>query len=487
MGRWHRFGRVPELGAKIEHVAILGRAVRYRDMKQLSPRGWVKVPTGGDDEPGAQRNARRQPGADQVQFLGRRSESGWERVRRRRSRGRRALRSRRVPARRRRRAPWGPTREGPCATTRRWTRRSASPAPRRRRTAPSPWVGCVLVRDGEVVGEGATEPPGRAARRGRRAAARAGTRAAGATAYVHARTVLAPRPHAAVRRRADRRRRRARRRRARRSRRARSPAAGIARLRDAGIDVDRRCRRRPRPQRDLAPYLHHRRTGRPFVVAKVATSLDGRVAAADGTSQWITSDAARADAHELRADSQAIVVGAGTALADQPALDRPRRRDAAGTHPPLRVAARRAGVVSRRPGRCSTPTLAPTLVITTTAAPPPRSTRGARPAPRSRSSRPRPDGRASTSTTTFALLGREGVLQVLVEGRRHAARRGRRRRPRAAARRLRRAARCSAPTASPAFASPGPRRIDDARRYRPRRRAAARPRRPPRLRAVADV
>ena len=75
-----------------------------------------------------------------------------------------------------------------------------------------------------------------------------------------------------------------------------------------------------RAERDLAPYLHHRRTGRAFVVAKVAMSLDGRVAAADGTSHWITSEARRADAHELRADSQAIVVGAGTALADQPAL-----------------------------------------------------------------------------------------------------------------------------------------------------------------------
>src|SRR5437660_1377366 len=72
--------------------------------------------------------------------------------------------------------------------------------------------------------------------------------------------------------------------------------------------------------RELAPYLHHRRTGRPFVVAKVAMSIDGRIAAADGTSRWITGDAARADAHELRADSQAIVVGAGTAIADQPTL-----------------------------------------------------------------------------------------------------------------------------------------------------------------------
>ena len=88
--------------------------------------------------------------------------------------------------------------------------------------------------------------------------------------------------------------------------------------------------------RALAPYLHHRRTGRPFVVAKIATSLDGRIAAADGSSRWITSDAARADAHELRADSQAIVVGAGTALADRPSLT-VRGADPAPGLPPLRV------------------------------------------------------------------------------------------------------------------------------------------------------
>jgi diaminohydroxyphosphoribosylaminopyrimidine deaminase/5-amino-6-(5-phosphoribosylamino)uracil reductase len=71
---------------------------------------------------------------------------------------------------------------------------------------------------------------------------------------------------------------------------------------------------------DLAPYLHHRRTGRPWVVLKLAATLDGRTAAPDGTSQWITGPQARADAHALRAESDAVLVGAGTVRADDPSL-----------------------------------------------------------------------------------------------------------------------------------------------------------------------
>lgn len=70
----------------------------------------------------------------------------------------------------------------------------------------------------------------------------------------------------------------------------------------------------------LAPYLTHRRTGRPYVVVKLAATLDGRTAAPDGTSQWITSPEARADAHGLRADSDAVAVGAATVRADDPRL-----------------------------------------------------------------------------------------------------------------------------------------------------------------------
>ena len=71
---------------------------------------------------------------------------------------------------------------------------------------------------------------------------------------------------------------------------------GIARLRDAGVTVDVGVAEAAAASL-LAPYLHHRRTGRPFVVLKLAASLDGRTAAPDGTSQWITGPEARADAH----------------------------------------------------------------------------------------------------------------------------------------------------------------------------------------------
>jgi diaminohydroxyphosphoribosylaminopyrimidine deaminase/5-amino-6-(5-phosphoribosylamino)uracil reductase len=70
----------------------------------------------------------------------------------------------------------------------------------------------------------------------------------------------------------------------------------------------------------LAPYVCHRLTGRPWVVLKLAATLDGRTAAPDGTSQWLTGDAARADAHRLRSRSDAVLVGAGTVRLDDPAL-----------------------------------------------------------------------------------------------------------------------------------------------------------------------
>ncbi len=94
---------------------------------------------------------------------------------------------------------------------------------------------------------------------------------------------------------------------------------GIDRLQASGIDVEVGCRADD-VARQLAPYLHHRSTGRPYVVLKLASTLDGRTAAPDGTSQWITGDAARIDAHRLRAESDAILVGAGTVRADNPAL-----------------------------------------------------------------------------------------------------------------------------------------------------------------------
>jgi diaminohydroxyphosphoribosylaminopyrimidine deaminase/5-amino-6-(5-phosphoribosylamino)uracil reductase len=95
---------------------------------------------------------------------------------------------------------------------------------------------------------------------------------------------------------------------------------GVEELRASGVEVVTNVRTDV-IEAQLAPYLKHRRTGLPYVVLKLASTLDGRTAAPDGTSQWITGPAARLDAHRLRADSGAIVVGRGTFEADRPRLN----------------------------------------------------------------------------------------------------------------------------------------------------------------------
>ncbi len=94
---------------------------------------------------------------------------------------------------------------------------------------------------------------------------------------------------------------------------------GIARLREAGISVEVGVLA-DQITAQLAPYIHHRKTKRPFVVLKMATTLDGRTAAPDGTSMWITGETARQRVQQLRAQSDAILVGAGTVRADDPQL-----------------------------------------------------------------------------------------------------------------------------------------------------------------------
>ncbi|SOD73731.1 diaminohydroxyphosphoribosylaminopyrimidine deaminase/5-amino-6-(5-phosphoribosylamino)uracil reductase [Jatrophihabitans sp. GAS493] len=105
-------------------------------------------------------------------------------------------------------------------------------------------------------------------------------------------------------------------------------AAGVEVL--AGVEVD------AARAGALRPWLHAVRSGRPFVTWKFASTLDGRVAAADGTSRWITSALSRSDVHALRASVDAIVVGSGTVLADDPQLT-VRLDDRIATHQPLRV------------------------------------------------------------------------------------------------------------------------------------------------------
>jgi diaminohydroxyphosphoribosylaminopyrimidine deaminase/5-amino-6-(5-phosphoribosylamino)uracil reductase len=183
---------------------------------------------------------------------------------------------------------------------------------------PNPWVGALIVNSaGVVVGEGHTQVPGEAHAEVD-ALRRAGESARGATLVV----TLEPCCHfgrtgpcteaivkAGIARvivgtlDPD----------------ARVSGQGVALLRASGIDVEVGIEEDV-VRAQLAPYLWHRVTGRPYVVAKVAATLDGIVAMRDGTSQWITGEAARRDAHVLRAQSQAIVVGAGTVRSDDPLL-----------------------------------------------------------------------------------------------------------------------------------------------------------------------
>ena len=104
---------------------------------------------------------------------------------------------------------------------------------------------------------------------------------------------------------------------------------GLNALRAAGIEVELGVLA-GQVHSQLLPYIHHRTTGMPFVVLKMASTLDGKTAAANGTSQWITGASARQRVHELRAESDAVLVGAGTVRADDPELT---VRDAEGTSP----------------------------------------------------------------------------------------------------------------------------------------------------------
>ena len=107
--------------------------------------------------------------------------------------------------------------------------------------------------------------------------------------------------------------------------------AGIARLRAAGVEVETGVMADEAERADPA-YFHHRRTGRPLFTVKTAMTVDGQTAAADGTSRWITSSEARRDGHRLRAASDAVMVGAGTLIADDPELT-VRDVDHAGPQP----------------------------------------------------------------------------------------------------------------------------------------------------------
>lgn len=184
-------------------------------------------------------------------------------------------------------------------------------------TDPNPRVGCVLVRDGRVVGEGWHVRAGEAHAEVN-ALARAGGDARGATAYVtlepcahHGRTGPCAQAliDAGVRRVVA----------AMEDPNPLVAGAGLARLRAAGVRVE--CGLSADAALALNPgFVQRMRLARPWTRLKLAASLDARTALASGESKWITGPAARADVHRFRARSSAVVTGVGTVLADDPAL-----------------------------------------------------------------------------------------------------------------------------------------------------------------------
>lgn len=202
-------------------------------------------------------------------------------------------------------------------------------------TYPNPPVGAVILdRDGEIAGVGATEPPG-----GPHAEVvalrRAGERAIGGTAVVTlepcnhfgrtppcvdalvaaqvsrvAYAVADPNPQA---------------------------AGGASRLAESGVTIESAVLADAVAGGPLREWLHKQRTGLPHITWKFATSVDGRSAAADGTSQWITSEAARADVHRRRGTADAIIVGTGTVFVDDPVLTARLPDGTLAERQPLRV------------------------------------------------------------------------------------------------------------------------------------------------------
>ncbi len=276
-------------------------------------------------------------------------------------------------------------------------------------SSPNPAVGAVVVRAGEVVGAGRTQPPGGDhAEVG--ALRSAGARARGATVVV----TLEPCAHT-----------------------GRTPPCTEA-LIDAGVAAVRYAVGDPDPNvsgagrraleaagiaveagdgaaeagAQLEGYLHQRRTGRPFVIVKYAASLDGRIAASSGDSRWVSGPETLAWAHEQRQGLDAIVVGSGTVVVDDPELTARPGGSVEGAHQPLRVVADSRG---RTPERARV--LAgdsPTLIATTAASP--ADWRG-RMAARGAEVLvlPEADGHVDLEALIRA-LGERGALTVLFEG-----------------------------------------------------------------------
>ncbi|MFN2450805.1 MAG: bifunctional diaminohydroxyphosphoribosylaminopyrimidine deaminase/5-amino-6-(5-phosphoribosylamino)uracil reductase RibD [Candidatus Dormibacteria bacterium] len=200
-------------------------------------------------------------------------------------------------------------------------------------TSPNPMVGAVVVADGRIVGQGVHRRAG-APHAEVHALAAASAASRGADLYV----TLEPCNHqgrtpactaaiidAGIRRVVV----------AMLDPNPRVDGAGVAALRAAGLAVEVGVGAVQAAQL-VEFYAHHARTGRPFVTAKFAASLDGRVTTAGGDSQWITGDSARAHGHRLRHQHDVVLVGAGTAGADDPRLST-RLEGRPDARQPLRV------------------------------------------------------------------------------------------------------------------------------------------------------
>lgn len=202
----------------------------------------------------------------------------------------------------------------------------------RGRTSPNPMVGCVIVRDGAIMGEGWHRKAGEPHAEVEAVAAAAGE-IRGATVYVnlepcahHGKTppcadmLAALRPARVVA--------------AMRDPNSLVAGKGIARLHAAGIAVDVGLMEEEARRLNEA-FIKYITTGRPFVIAKCAMTLDGKIATRTGHSRWVTGEASRRLVHELRNEVDAVLVGSRTVMLDDPSLttrlDRPDTRD------PIRV------------------------------------------------------------------------------------------------------------------------------------------------------
>jgi diaminohydroxyphosphoribosylaminopyrimidine deaminase/5-amino-6-(5-phosphoribosylamino)uracil reductase len=275
---------------------------------------------------------------------------------------------------------------------------------------PNPAVGCVIVKDGRILGRGWTRPGGRPHAE-TEALAQAGAAARGATAYVslepcahHGRTP--PCAEALV-------------------------AAGVARVVTALEDPDPRVAGRGHriledhgiavttgvlaaaARAANAGFLSRIERGRPWLTLKLALTLDGRIATASGESRWITGPEARRRVHAMRLAHDAVLVGGGTARADDPALT---VRDMGAPRQPVRLVAARRLDLPRDGTLARTVAEAPLWLLHDPAAAPAAARaawaeRGARLLPCATG----PDGRLDTAAL-LAALGAEGLTRVFCEG-----------------------------------------------------------------------